>query len=196
MPFSFAGLNPLGGQSKSGAVPSLWCYQSSDSLATIIAASYFDTFQALLNGDMIAIVSTHATAGGMGLYRVRKSGTVITLVPRVDAYVMTVDIANISSAADFYLYVPFAGLVTFGAIMIDGAITVANAVVNLKINGVAITGGQITVTQAGSAAGSSFTCTPTAANAVVAGDKLTVNNAAGSTGAVAGHVVIVITPTQ
>ena len=49
---------------------------------------------------------------------------------------------------------------------LQGAIGTANAAITFEIGGVAVTGGAITVTQSGSAAGDIDTAEPTAANEV------------------------------
>jgi hypothetical protein len=54
----------------------------------------------------------------------------------------------------------------------EGVLTTGDATLAAKINGVAITTGVITITQAGSAAGDIDSCVPTAANVVAVGDEL------------------------
>ena len=54
----------------------------------------------------------------------------------------------------------------------EGVLTTGDATITAKINGVAITTGVITVTQAGSAAGDKDSCVPTALNVVAVGDEL------------------------
>jgi hypothetical protein len=56
--------------------------------------------------------------------------------------------------------------------VIEGVLTTGDATVTTKINGVAITTGVLTITQAGSAAGDIDTAVPTAANIVAVGDDL------------------------
>lgn len=56
--------------------------------------------------------------------------------------------------------------------VIEGVLTTGDATLTAKINGVAITTGVITITQAGSAAGDKDTADPTAANVVAVGDEL------------------------
>jgi len=58
--------------------------------------------------------------------------------------------------------------------VIEDVLTTGDATLTAKINGNAITGGVITVTQAGSAAGDKDSCVPTAANVVAAGDELSI----------------------
>jgi hypothetical protein len=55
----------------------------------------------------------------------------------------------------------------------EGILTTGDATLTAGINGVAITGGLITITQAGSAAGDKDSCVPSALNVVAVGDALT-----------------------
>jgi hypothetical protein len=67
--------------------------------------------------------------------------------------------------------------------VINGAITSADCSVAVAINGVAVTGSPFTITQAGSAAGTMGTMTPTGANTVNEDDYIsfTPSGASGST---------------
>jgi len=56
--------------------------------------------------------------------------------------------------------------------VIDGVLTTGNATITVAINGVPVTGGVVTVTQAGSAAGDIDTAEPSAANMVAVGDVI------------------------
>lgn len=67
---------------------------------------------------------------------------------------------------------PVAGKVVQISSVIEGVLTVGDATLTAKINGVAITDGVITITQAGSAAGDKDFAVPTAANTVAVGDEL------------------------
>lgn len=60
------------------------------------------------------------------------------------------------------------------SILNGGGLTTGNATLTFKINGVAVTGGVITITQAGSAVGDKDSCTMTAANTVAIGDEISV----------------------
>lgn len=71
---------------------------------------------------------------------------------------------DISSAGSSFGRFPFRGRIVKLTSVIKNAITTADSTVTCKIAGTAITGGVITVTQSGSAAGQVNTATPTAAN--------------------------------
>ena len=43
MAFARAGWNPIGGQSKKGSAPAMWSYTSTDAIATVNNAAYFNS---------------------------------------------------------------------------------------------------------------------------------------------------------
>lgn len=65
---------------------------------------------------------------------------------------------------------PRAGTIAKIWTALQAALATGNATITASINGVAVTTGVVTITQAGSAAGDVYSATPTAANAFVAGD--------------------------
>lgn len=77
-----------------------------------------------------------------------------------------------NSAETAYTVSPCRGKVIKVGVVLHAAITTADGTVATTINGTAITGGSITITQSGSAAGSAFSATPTAANTVAEGDYI------------------------
>ena len=81
-------------------------------------------------------------------------------------YFLTSKITNISTAGSTFVPVPDGGRIIKIFTSIKNAITTANAALSFEIGGTAITGGGITVTQSGSAAGDVDTAEPTAANSV------------------------------
>ena len=81
-------------------------------------------------------------------------------------YFLTSTIADISTASSTFVPVPDGGKVIKIITALQGAIGTANAAITFEIGGTAITGGAITVTQSGSAAGDIDTAEPTAANDV------------------------------
>ena len=81
-------------------------------------------------------------------------------------YFITSTIADISTASSTFVPVPDGGKVIKIFTALQGAIGTANGAITFEIGGVAITGGAITVTQSGSAAGDIDTAEPTAANEV------------------------------
>ena len=62
MAFARAGWNPIGGQSKKGTAPQLFTYTTSDSVADLNTAAYFnDVSQDVSVGDVI--ISVTSTSG-------------------------------------------------------------------------------------------------------------------------------------
>jgi hypothetical protein len=70
--------------------------------------------------------------------------------------------ADLSTASSAFVVAPFRGRIVRAYSTIYNAITVANAVWTMEINGTAITGVSVTVAFSGSAAGDVDTGTPTA----------------------------------
>lgn len=108
--------------------------------------------------------------------------------------VLNVKITDLSTAGSVFVVAPWAGTVTAIYSAIKNAITVADATITAKIGGVAITGGSITVTQSGSAAGDVDSATPTALNTVTAGQAIEIATDGGSTTACETEISIVVVP--
>jgi hypothetical protein len=93
-----------------------------------------------------------------------------------------VNLADVSTASTVYVNCPYAGTITKITAVLQDAITTANANLSAKIGANAITGGDIVVAEASSAAGDAFSASPSAANVVAAGDVISVATDGGSTG--------------
>ncbi len=123
------------------------------------------------------------------------SGTwsnVLTSVKNANKETLNVSIADISTADSVFVVSPIAGVITSIHVVLHNAITVANSVVTAKIAGVAVGGLSITITQAGSAAGSTFSGTPSSANTVTAGQAIEIITDGGSTTACQATVTILV----
>ncbi len=106
----------------------------------------------------------------------------MAVTPRpLQDYFVTAELDDISTASTCYVACPCEGKVVKVMSVIHGAITVADAALTPKINGTNMTGGGITVTQSGSAAGDVDSSEPTAANDAQEGDSLEVTTDGGST---------------
>ena len=81
-------------------------------------------------------------------------------------YFVVAEIEDISTASSTFVGIPDGGRVIKIITALQGAIGTANGGISFEIGGTAITGGGITVTQSGSAAGDVDTAEPTAANRV------------------------------
>lgn len=56
MAFSRTGWNPIGGQSKKGTAPQMWCYTSADAIAAVNTEGYFNSVaQEVAVGDVIFV---------------------------------------------------------------------------------------------------------------------------------------------
>ena len=56
MAFARAGWNPIGGMSKRGSAPQMWSYTSTDAIATVNTAGYFNSVAVEVKvGDLIYV---------------------------------------------------------------------------------------------------------------------------------------------
>ena len=103
-------------------------------------------------------------------------------------------LADVSTAGQIYVPVPngFDGEIIEITTALNGAIATADATLTAKIGGTAVTGGAITITQSGSAAGDIDTVYPSAARTVRAGQAVEIETDGASTNAVAVTGTIVI----
>jgi len=107
-------------------------------------------------------------------------------------YFLTSKITDISTAGSTFVPVPDDGRIIKIFTSIKNAITTANAALSFEIGGTAVTGGGITVTQSGSAAGDVDTAEPTAANSVNEGQAIEMITDGGSSTACECVVTFVI----
>ena len=107
-------------------------------------------------------------------------------------YFLTSKITNISTAGSTFVPVPDGGRIIKIFTSIKNAITTADAALSFEIGGTAITGGGITITQSGSAAGDVDTAEPTAANSVNEGQANEMITDGGSSTACECEVTFVI----
>lgn len=98
--------------------------------------------------------------------------------------ICSVYMATVSTAGSAFCAAPVAGTITRIQSVLGGAIATANAGITTEINGTAVTGGAITILQAGSAAGDMDVATPSAANTVAVGDVIEIITDGLSTNAV------------
>lgn len=110
----------------------------------------------------------------------------------VNQYVATLDIADLSTDATYYLVLPHAGTIDTIASVIDASITTGDATITCNIGATAITGGVLTVATSGSAAGDVDSASPSALKTVTAGQAM---NCAvtGSNSATRAHLSITVT---
>lgn len=112
----------------------------------------------------------------------------------IPAY-LTTRFDDISAPSSAWVVSPIAGTVTAVYVVLRGAITVANSIVTGKIAGSPIGGLSVTITQAGSAAGSAFNdTTVSGSNTVTAGQAVEIVTDGASTTTAIADVTVVITP--
>lgn len=115
------------------------------------------------------------------IYQVDSSGVWIDFISQPVLVPVTVTMADISTADTVYVPCPVSGTVTKVMATLKNAITVADSICTSGISGVAITGGGFTAAYTASAAGTTFTATPTAANTVAVGQYLSFTTDGAST---------------
>jgi hypothetical protein len=107
-------------------------------------------------------------------------------------YFLTSKITDISTAGSTFVPVPDDGRIIKIFTSIKNAITTADAALSFEIGGTAVTGGGITVTQSGSAAGDVDTAETTAENSVNEGQAIEMITDGGSSTACECVVTFVI----
>lgn len=103
-------------------------------------------------------------------------------------------LADVSTAGQIYVAPGFDGRILNVYTALNGAIATANAGLTLKIGGTAVTGGTITITQSGSAAGDVDSCTPTALNSFTSTDAIEIETDGASTNTVAVMITLELAP--
>lgn len=112
----------------------------------------------------------------------------------LNQYVVSLDIADGSAEAVYYVVCPHAGDITKIYTVIDGAVSTADITITAAIGAVAVTNGVVTIATAGSAAGDVDSCTPSAANTVTAGQAVNFTvTGGGAGGSPRVHLAMVIT---
>lgn len=112
------------------------------------------------------------------------------LIKNANYVPLNVSIPDVSSPGSYFVASPIIGKIAAIYVTLDNAITVANAIVSAKINGVAVTGSSITVTFTGSAAGSVYSSTPSGANTINQGNSIEILTDGGSTTTARANVTI------
>ena len=123
------------------------------------------------------------------------AGTAVTATAaEINEMVLTLDIADGSADATYYLVSPHAGAISKIWSVTDAAVSTADITITANIGATAVTGGVVTIATAGSAAGDIDSATPSAANVVTAGQAINfVVAGGGSGGAPRIHLAVVLT---
>lgn len=108
--------------------------------------------------------------------------------------VLTLDIADGSAEASYYLVSPHAGTITKIQSVIDAAVSTADITITASIGGVDVTDGVLTIATAASGAGDVDSCSPSAANVLTAGQAIKfLVTGGGAGGAPRIHLSVTIT---
>lgn len=139
------------------------------------------------SGGAIEVDGVEITSSTVALNGLTASAT------ELNQYTVTLDIADGSAEAVYYVVAPHAGDIKKIWTVTDGAVGTADITITAAIATVDVTDGVVTIATAGSAAGDVDSATPSAANTVTAGQaiRLTVTGG-GSGGSPRVHVGIVI----
>lgn len=98
------------------------------------------------------------------------------------ASIVSLNIADGSAEAVYYVVCPRAGKIRRIWTVIDGAVSTADITITAAIGATAVTNGVVTITQSGSAAGDIDSATPTANNTVSAGQAVNFTVTGGGSG--------------
>ena len=107
-------------------------------------------------------------------------------------YFLSVKLSDVSTAGSAYVVAPDNGKIIKIYSVLGGAIATADAAITTEINGVAVTGGAITIATSSSAAGDVDSAEPTAANSVQEGDVIEIITNGASTNTVPAEFTVII----
>lgn len=111
----------------------------------------------------------------------------------INETILSLDIADGSADADYFLVSPHAGAISKIYSVIDGAVGTADITITASIGATPVTDGVVTIASASSAAGDVDVATPSAANVVTAGQAIKLAVAGGGSGGSPRiHVAVVI----
>jgi hypothetical protein len=204
MAFDVIGLSPIGGQSKRGKSVQRWAYKSTDTLATMMADSYFDTYALDFNiGDLIDLcvvdsmttptvvsASNQVIITSISTARVVKvadygsiSGTPADYSAKLRRLWFEINATDLSAGTTQYLIAPNAGIIQRVVTCIQVQIS-TGGVVTASAAGTTVAGVSITVANS-AAVGTVQTGTPTAGDSsaiVAAGASIGILSSAAFTG--------------
>lgn len=138
-------------------------------------------------GDAGKVITPSSVVNGVSVLRYLSETEIADVVDPI-----TVELDDISTASSAWIVAPFSGEVERIYSVIDGAIAVANANISTYINGVAVTGGALTIAFAGSAAGVVDSATPVGNNNIVQGQAFEIRTDGGSTNTVKAQFTVLI----
>ena len=194
--------DPTGSGSKGGTLaPKHAVYGTSDALATVEGANYFDgVADSLKTGDSLTVNSSAAADGGIRTYKVARSAAdVITLTrvsPNKVVLPFVIPQTELLAGTSIWLVSPVAGRISALRTVVQTAVTTGGAI-TVEVETTAVDGLSITIGDA-AAAGTVQSDTPTAAHAsavVAVGDGIEIVPAAAfaTAGAINGVLEIELT---
>lgn len=128
-----------------------------------------------------------ANGGGSGSWQDKNSDNLL-----FNTYTLQSKITDIGTASDkCYFFIPVESSIESFSCVVHTALVTSDAVLSVYINGV-LFADTLTVTQAGSAAGSDFTRTVTTSNSIPASSVVEVRSDGGPSNAVASEVSITL----
>lgn len=133
-------------------------------------------------GEIVEVDASGVWVDHSGLAGERRSSTAV----------IWLEADTLVGSNTYYAPSPYAGDIVKIYSTIDGALATGDATLTAKIGATPITGGAITITQSGSAAGDVDSATPTAANTVAAGDAIAVTVGGANTNAVKAQIAVEI----
>ena len=107
---------------------------------------------------------------------------VTSTAAELNTYPICLDIADGTAEAVYYVVCPHAGNITKIWTVIDGVVSTADITVTAAIGATPVTSGAVTIATAASAAGDIDSATPSAANAVTAGQAVNFTVTGGGAG--------------
>lgn len=129
--------------------------------------------------------------------RTNFSGPVYSTGSNLNLAVLSLDVADGSAEAVYYLVSPFAGTISKIYSVTDGAVATADITITAAIGATGVTGGVVTIATAASAAGDVDVATPSAANTVTAGQAINFTVTGGGAGGTPRvHLAVVIDRTS
>ena len=202
MAFSKTNFSPIGSNAKRGVAPQHFSYKTTDSLATMDTLGYFNDVSTMVEvGDAIhveVVDSVATTTAITDTAQLVVASNASSVVDTYDAFsnkiYLTVTMADVSTASSVWVTAPVGCKFSKLYSVINGAIATADAAITTEIGGTAVTGGALTITQSGSAAGDVDSATPTAANTLTAGQALEIITDGASTNTIIATYTVELTP--
>lgn len=77
MAYSSTGLQPIGGQGKAGTAPQMWAYTSTDAIAAVNSAGYFNGAADLLKVGDLMYIHDSATPTASLVIVLSNTGTIV-----------------------------------------------------------------------------------------------------------------------